>query len=94
MKDSFDALFEMDKLDITDDVYTEISSDREVDVNLDLSDDLYCTQTNSSVYITQNYNDVANKPSIEGVTLIGDKTFQELNFKIDVIECGTSTKVI
>ena len=94
MKDSFDALFEMDKLDITDDVYTEISSDREVDVNLDLSDDLYCTQTNSSIYITQNYNDIANKPSIEGVTLIGDKTFQELNLKIDVIECGTSTKVI
>lgn len=27
----------------------------------------------------KNYNDLINKPKIEGVTLIGDKTFEELN---------------
>ena len=28
---------------------------------------------------TKNYNDLNNKPKIEGVELIGDKTFEELN---------------
>lgn len=28
---------------------------------------------------TSNYNYLYNKPSIEGVTLVGDKTFEELN---------------
>ena len=28
---------------------------------------------------TRNYNDLTNKPQIEGVTLEGDKTFDELN---------------
>lgn len=28
---------------------------------------------------TTNYNDLENKPSIEGVTLIDDKTFEQLN---------------
>lgn len=28
---------------------------------------------------TMNYNDLTNKPMIEGVALVGDKTYEELN---------------
>lgn len=33
----------------------------------------------SGVY---SYNDLSDKPSIEGVTLVGDKTFPELNLNV------------
>lgn len=32
---------------------------------------------------TSNYNDLTNKPSINGVELIGDKTLSDLNIKTD-----------
>lgn len=88
MKEVFDSLFEVDTLDISDDIDAEISEELECnEVELNISDEYFCTQTDARVDISQNYNDLSNKPSINGVTLIGD-------FKIDVIECGTSTTVI
>ena len=89
MKD-FDSVFDISFNDNS----TNIDVDSEtMDVYLDIEDDFF-TKTNSSVNIYTDYNKLINMPSIEGVTLIGDKTFDQLNFSIGIIDCGTSTLVV
>ena len=86
----FDSVFDIS----FNDKSTNIDVDSEtMDVYLDIEDDFF-TRTNSSVNVYTDYNKLINMPSIEGVTLIGDKTFEQLNFSIGIIDCGTSTLVV
>lgn len=86
----FDSVFDIS----FNDKSTNIDVDSEtMDVYLDVEDDFF-TRTNSSVNVYTDYNKLINMPSIEGVTLIGDKTFEQLNFSIGIIDCGTSTLVV
>ena len=88
---SFDSIFD---IEFNNDVDTNIDIDtKNVDVYLDVEDDFF-TRTNASTNIYEDYNKLINHPSIEGVTLIGDKTFDELNFSIGIIDCGTSTLIV
>ena len=89
MKD-FDSVFDVGFND--KDVDISINTE-DVDVYLDIEDDFF-TKSNASVNIYTDYNKLINMPSIEGVTLIGNKNFDELNFAIGIIDCGTSTLVI
>ena len=43
---------------------------------------------------TTDYEDLQNKPQINGITLDGNKTFQELGLDNLIINCGTSTTVM
>ena len=43
---------------------------------------------------TTDYEDMVNKPQINGVTLEGDKSFAQLGLNDIVINCGSSTTVI
>lgn len=86
----FDSVFDIS----FNDQSTNVDVDSEtMDVYLDIEDDFF-TKTNSSVNIYTDYNKLINMPSIEGVTLIGNKTFDQLNFSIGIIDCGTSTLVV
>ena len=89
MKD-FDSIFDVGFNDRTTDVDLDTSN---MNVYIDVEDDFF-TRTNSSINVYTDYNKLINMPSIEGVTLIGNKTFEELNFAIGIIDCGTSTLVI
>ena len=71
------------------------SGNSNVDVSIiDNEDFVFDTGVTPSTISNTNYEDLSKKPKIEGVTLIGDKTFEDLNFAIDKIDCGTSTTVI
>lgn len=94
MKQEFDAVFDTDIIQ-TDELDVSLSSRTDyIDADLDIFDDRFLTESGASVYLTQYYKDLAGLPSIEGVILEGDKTFEQLNFRIDRIDCGTSTEVI
>lgn len=89
MKD-FDSIFDVGFSD--KDVEINITTEN-VDTYLDIEDDFFAN-TNTSINVYNDYNKLINMPSIEGVILIGNKTFDELNFAIGIIDCGTSTLVI
>ena len=62
----------------TIDIDIEINTDSSIDTDIQTSDGEIDTDIELSANGTNDYNDLANKPSIEGVELIGDKTLEEL----------------
>ena len=62
----------------TIDIDIEINTDSSIDTDVQTSDGEIDTDIELSAGGTNNYNDLVNKPSIEGVELVGDKTLEEL----------------
>ena len=60
------------------DIDIEIDNESSIDTDIQTSDGEIDTDIELSANGTNDYNDLANKPSIEGVELIGDKTLEEL----------------
>ena len=52
-----------------------------VTLGLDSGDNAALNVGSTTVVSVNDYNDLRNKPSIEGVALEGDKTFEELNLQ-------------
>lgn len=52
-----------------------------VTLGLDSGDNAALNVGSTTVVSVNDYNDLRNKPRIEGVELIGDKTFEELNLQ-------------
>lgn len=52
-----------------------------VTLGLDSGDNAALNVGATTVVSVNDYNDLRNKPSIEGVELIGDKSFEELNLQ-------------
>jgi hypothetical protein len=52
-----------------------------VTLGLDSGDNAALNVGSTTVVSVNDYNDLRNKPSIEGVELIGDKSFEELNLQ-------------
>lgn len=52
-----------------------------VTLGLDSGDNAALNVGSTTVVSVNDYNDLRNKPSIEGVELEGDKTFEELNLQ-------------
>lgn len=90
MKKDFDDLFELDRGNKEE--YIQVNTESSTHIRSKHKKNIYIDS--SSPATIADYNPLVNKPSIEGVTLIGDKTFEELNFAINLIDCGTSTTVI
>ena len=62
----------------TIDIDIEINTDSSIDTDIQTSDGEIDTDIEISTGGTNDYNDLVNKPSIEGVELVGDKTLEEL----------------
>lgn len=62
----------------TIDIDIEINTDSSIDTDIQTSDGEIDTDIEISTGGTNDYNDLVNKPSIEGVELIGDKSLEEL----------------
>ena len=62
----------------TIDIDIEINTDSSIDTDIQTSDGEIDTDIELSAGGTNDYNDLVNKPSIEGVELVGDKTLEEL----------------
>ena len=62
----------------TIDIDVEINTDSSIDTDIQTSDGEIDTDIEISTGGTNDYNDLINKPSIEGVELVGDKTLEEL----------------
>ena len=73
------------------DIDIEIDNESSIDTDIQTSDGEIDTDIELSAGGTNDYNDLVNKPSIEGVELIGDKSLEELgvealtNAEIDAI---------
>ena len=52
-----------------------------VTLGLDSGDNAALNVESTTVVSVNDYNDLRNKPRIEGVELIGDKSFEELNLQ-------------
>lgn len=52
-----------------------------VTLGLDSGDNAALNVGSTTVVSVNDYNDLRNKPRIEGVELIGDKSFEELNLQ-------------
>ena len=52
-----------------------------VTLGLDSGDNAALNVESTTVVSVNDYNDLRNKPSIEGVELVGDKSFEELNLQ-------------
>lgn len=63
----------------TIDIDIEINTDSSIDTDIQTSDGEIDTDIELSTNGTSDYNDLVNKPSINGVELVGDKTTEELN---------------
>ena len=62
----------------TIDIDIEINTDSSIDTDIQTSDGEIDIDIEISTGGTNDYNDLINKPSIEGVELVGDKTLEEL----------------
>ena len=60
------------------DIDIEIDNESSIDTDIQTSDGEIDTDIELSAGGTNDYNDLINKPSIEGVELVGDKTLEEL----------------
>ena len=60
------------------DIDIEIDNESSIDTDIQTSDGEIDTDIVISTGRTNDYNDLINKPSIEGVELVGDKTLEEL----------------
>ena len=58
-----------------------IAENDAVTLGLDSGDNAALNVGSTTVVTVNDYNDLRNKPSIEGVELIGDKSFEELNLQ-------------
>lgn len=63
----------------TIDIDIEINTDSSIDTDIQTSDGEIDTDIELSTNGTNDYNDLVNKPSINGVELVGDKTAEELD---------------
>ncbi len=63
----------------TIDIDIEINTDSSIDTDIQTSDGEIDTDIELSTSGTNDYNDLVNKPSINGVELVGDKTTEELD---------------
>ena len=63
----------------TIDIDIEINTDSSIDTDIQTSDGEIDTDIELSTNGTNDYNDLVNKPSINGVELVGDKTTEELD---------------
>lgn len=55
-----------------------MAEEKRINAQLEADDDLAADFGTIQKVSTSNYEDLYNKPKIEGVTLIGDKTYDEL----------------
>ena len=62
-----------------DDIDTALAVDAEIDNDIDVSAKEYETSPDFPAIVK--YSMIIDKPKIEGVTLEGDKTYEELNLK-------------
>lgn len=60
------------------DIDIEIDNESSITTDIQTSDGEINTDIELSASGTNDYNDLINKPSIEGVELVGDKTLEEL----------------
>ena len=63
----------------TIDIDIEIDTGSSIDTDIQTSDGEIDTDVEISTGGTNDYNDLFNKPSINGVELVGDKTTEELD---------------
>lgn len=57
-----------------------VSTDQIIDITEDGGDHEIDVETNEVIFDeTRSYNDLKNRPQIEGVTLEGDKSYADLN---------------
>jgi outer membrane cobalamin receptor len=61
------------------DIDIEIDNESSIDTDIQTSDGEIDTDIELSTSGTNDYNDLVNKPSINGVELVGDKTTEELD---------------
>ena len=61
------------------DIDIEIDNESSIDTDIQTSDGEIETDIELSTNGTNDYNDLVNKPSINGVELVGDKTTEELD---------------
>ncbi|MCR4554143.1 MAG: hypothetical protein K5752_04410 [Succinivibrionaceae bacterium] len=61
------------------DIDVEIETEENIDLDVDIHDEQIETDIELSTSGTNDYNDLINKPSINGIELIGDKTPEELD---------------
>ena len=61
------------------DIEIEIDNESSIDTDIQTSDGEIDTDIELSTNGTNDYNDLVNKPSINGVELVGDKTTEELD---------------
>ena len=60
------------------DIDIEIDNESSIDTDIQTSDGEIDTDIEITTGGTNDYNDLINKPFIEGVELVGDKTLEEL----------------
>ena len=61
------------------DIDIELDNESSIDTDIQASDGEIDTDIELSTNGTNDYNDLVNKPSINGVELVGDKTTEELD---------------
>lgn len=61
------------------DIDIEIDNESSIDTDIQTSDGEIDTDIELSTSGINDYNDLVNKPSINGVELVGDKTTQDLD---------------
>lgn len=61
------------------DIDVEIETEENIDLDVDIHDEQIETDIELETNGTNDYNDLINKPSINGVELVGDKTTQDLD---------------
>lgn len=61
------------------DIDIELDNESSIDTDVSISDTEIETDIELSTNGTNDYNDLVNKPSINGVELVGDKTTQDLD---------------
>ena len=61
------------------DIDIELDNESSIDTSVSISDTEIETDIELSTVGTNDYNDLVNKPSINGVELVGDKTTEELD---------------
>lgn len=69
-----------------------LKSDSQIDVTMDGIDNLTANFANAMIVEIGDYNNLANKPSIEGNILQGDKSFKQLG--LDVLAVWEIEKIL
>lgn len=84
-EDNLSLQLKSDQLDLdlssmidTQEVDIQLEQDIAMDIQMGDDDTMEIKLIDGVPMGTNNYNDLDNKPSINGVTLVGDKTFEQL----------------